>query len=103
MLLLAEPMVLPPETTTLRPGAGAELATANCLMCHSAEYMSSQPVFPRASWQASVNKMIGKFGAPIPKEQVEPLVDYLVKSYGNEQPSVKTEPMPPAEKKERER
>lgn len=37
---------------------------------------------PRAFWAASVKKMQDKYGAAIPPEQVEPLVDYLTKNYG---------------------
>src|SRR6266446_1051492 len=32
-------ITLPHETGTLKPGAGIELAQANCLTCHSAEYI----------------------------------------------------------------
>lgn len=75
---------LPPETVALKPAPGAELAAAQCLLCHSSEYLSTQPALPRAFWKGSVEKMQQKFGAPIPPEQVEPLVDYLVKQYGTE-------------------
>lgn len=75
-------IVLPPETATLKPGPGAELAVASCLVCHSAEYISTQPVMPRAFWKASVDKMRAKFGAPITDEQMEKLADYLVYAYG---------------------
>jgi sulfite dehydrogenase len=37
---------------------------------------------PRAFWKSSVQKMQQKYGAAIPDEQAEPLVDYLVKNYG---------------------
>lgn len=75
-------IVLPAETATLKPGPGAELAVASCLLCHSAEYISTQPVMPRAFWKASVDKMRVKFGAPITDEQMERLADYLVLAYG---------------------
>ena len=38
----------------------------------------------RATWTASVHKMRDKYGAPIQEAQIEPLVDYLVKTYGTE-------------------
>ncbi|HEV7403195.1 MAG TPA: cytochrome c [Chthoniobacteraceae bacterium] len=83
----AAPLItLPPETATLKPGAGAEVATGQCLVCHSAQYISTQPVMPRAFWKASVEKMQKKYGAPIPDDQVALLVEYLVHTYGSEKP-----------------
>src|SRR5258708_6873986 len=38
---------------------------------------------PRDYWMGSVRKMQQKYGARIPEEQVDPLVDYLVKNYGS--------------------
>ena len=75
-------ITLPPETAVLKPGPGAELAVASCLVCHSAEYISTQPVMPRAFWKASVDKMRAKFGAPITDDQIEKLTDYLSTAYG---------------------
>ena len=86
---LAEPVriELPPESTTLKTAPGSEIAAAQCLSCHSSEYLSTQPRLPRTYWKSAVEKMQQKFGAPIPAEQVEPLVDYLVKTYGVEKPT----------------
>jgi hypothetical protein len=78
---------LPPETAKLRPGPGVELATASCLLCHSADYISTQPRLKRAQWQASVLKMRQTYGAPIAADKVDLLVDYLVKTYGDEAPA----------------
>ena len=75
---------LPQETAVYKSAPGADLANAQCLTCHSAEYVSSQPPLSRTFWKSSVDKMIGKYGASIPAEQVEPIVDYIVKNYGNE-------------------
>src|SRR4051812_22058833 len=72
---------LPPEPATLKAGPGADLAAAQCLTCHSSEYLSTQPRLPRTYWKSAVEKMQQKFGAPITAEQVDPLVDYLVKTY----------------------
>ena len=77
-------ITLPPETATLKPGPGADLANSTCLTCHSADYVSTQPRLARAAWTASVKKMKDKYGAPIQDNQVDPLVDYLVKNYGAE-------------------
>ena len=75
---------LPPETAKFKPGPGAELVTAQCLLCHSADYVSTQPRLARATWKAGVEKMRVKYGAPISTNQVELLVDYLVRNYGTE-------------------
>src|SRR3954452_19134772 len=37
-----------------------------------------QPVVPAAKWEESVRKMIKTYGAPIPEENVAPIVQYLV-------------------------
>jgi len=78
---------LPPETAKLRPGPGVELATASCLLCHSADYISTQPRLKRGQWQASVLKMRQTYGAPIAADKVDPLVDYLMKTYRDEAPT----------------
>jgi cytochrome c553 len=83
-LLQAAPvrLELPTETATLKPGPNMALAAANCLTCHSAEYISTQPKLPQAFWKASVEKMKAKYGAPIPDDQMVPLIDYLAAAYG---------------------
>lgn len=82
----ADEWVLPPEKPVFKAGAGAELAQANCLICHSSEYLTSQPPLTRDQWKASVTKMQQKYGAPVSAEAVEPLLDYLVRSYGKTAP-----------------
>ena len=51
-------------------------------MCHSVEYISTQPLMPRAFWEASVKKMREKYGAPTADDAVQKLVDYLAAIYG---------------------
>lgn len=77
---------LPPETASFKPAAGVEIANARCLVCHSEEYVSTQPALPKTFWAATIKKMREKYGADVPDQQVEPLIDYLVATYG-----VKTE------------
>jgi mono/diheme cytochrome c family protein len=81
-LKAAEKLSLPPETATFKNGPGVEIALAQCVLCHSADYVSTQPRLPRAGWKASVQKMRDKYGAPLPENQIEPLTDYLVRAYG---------------------
>jgi mono/diheme cytochrome c family protein len=79
---LGEDWQLPAEKPGFKPAKGADLAQANCLMCHSHDYISTQPRLTRDQWKASVKKMQDKYGAPIAPESVEALVDYLVAGYG---------------------
>ena len=81
-LTAAERSELPPETATFKPGPGVEVVKAQCLVCHSADYVSTQPRLPRAFWKANVQKMKEKFGAPIPADKVDVLVEYLATTYG---------------------
>src|SRR6188472_4416027 len=81
-------ITLPPDGVQLTPSTlpGYSKAQANCLACHSAEYMLYQPpTAARAYWEAMVKRMKAVFNAPIDDADVPAIVDYLVKTYGNEQ------------------
>jgi sulfite dehydrogenase (cytochrome) subunit B len=82
----------PQETATLKSGPGAELVTSQCLLCHSADYISTQPHLTRATWKAEVIKMQQKYGAPIMTNNIDALVDYLAKNYGKENPTPQPKP-----------
>ena len=74
---------LPAETATLKSGPGADMANSHCLICHSAQYITTQPRDkPLAFWKAEVEKMKKVYGAPIPDEQIDSLAEYLTRSYG---------------------
>ena len=77
-----ETWVLPPEKPALKPGAGEDLVRSNCMLCHSVDYITTQPRLTRGQWQAEVEKMRGKFGAPIATNTIPGLVDYLTGGYG---------------------
>jgi mono/diheme cytochrome c family protein len=79
---LAQDWKLPPETEKCKPAPGAELAAANCLLCHSADYVSTQPRLTRAAWKITVEKMRVRYGAPIATNRVDDLVQYLATAYG---------------------
>lgn len=82
-------IALPPDGAQLKPSAlpGYEKAQANCVACHSAEYMLYQPpTAPRAYWEAMVKRMKEVFKAPVADADMPAIVDYLVKTYGSEQP-----------------
>jgi len=77
---------LPEETAAFKPGPGVEVAQANCGACHSADYINTQPRgagFGRDFWQATVNKMIKVFGAPINEQDAAKIVDYLTATYAS--------------------
>ena len=69
------------ELATLKPGPGMEVARANCLLCHSTDYVVLQPKGDAKQWQAVVTKMIKVFGAPIAPENEKTIVDYLSAAY----------------------
>jgi sulfite dehydrogenase (cytochrome) subunit B len=81
-------IVLPvdPEPLVASPLPGYAKAQGVCVACHSSEYLRYQP--PNAArpyWDAMVKRMKGVFNAPIDDKDMPDIVDYLVKTYGNEQ------------------
>lgn len=86
---LAVEINLPPETATYKPSQlpGYQLVQKNCMTCHSAQYPATQPPsLNRAYWEATVKKMKKPFGAQFDDADIPAMVDYLVKTYGNERP-----------------
>jgi mono/diheme cytochrome c family protein len=91
LLAVAAPKTieLPADTVLLKPSdlPGYAKAQANCVACHSAEYMWYQPATaPRAYWDAMAKRMKTVFKAPIDDADIPVIVDYMVKTYGAEQP-----------------
>ena len=65
------------------PGpANTQAIAANCLSCHSAGMVLTQPDFPRAVWAGEVDKMIHTFKAPVAPADVAAIVDYLQATRG---------------------
>ena len=58
-------------------GPGSDVINNNCLACHSAGMVLTQPRLPRAVWQAEVEKMRNTYKAPVEAEDVPAIVDYL--------------------------
>jgi sulfite dehydrogenase len=83
---------LPVETEVYRQAPGADLANAQCLTCHSADYAAIQPPMPAKFWKGEVEKMAAKYGAPIPANEVDALVKYFAKNYGTETSGATTTP-----------
>ena len=85
----AKTITLPMEGPPLKasPLPGYAKAQSNCVACHSAEYMLYQPpTAARPYWDAMVKRMKAVFKAPIDDADMPAIVDYLAKTYGNEQP-----------------
>jgi len=82
-------IALPPDGVQLKESAlpGYRLAQSQCVACHSAEYMLYQPAnAARPYWDAMAKRMKQVFKAPLNDDDIPVIVDYLVKTYGNEQP-----------------
>jgi mono/diheme cytochrome c family protein len=78
----ADEWELPLDQPQLKPGPGMEVVATSCQICHSSDYISTQPPLNRATWTATVQKMREKYGAQFPTNQVEQIVEYLVGTYG---------------------
>ena len=83
MVLAAAPALAQESQLRLRDGPGRQLVEANCVMCHSLDYIPmNSPFLDRKGWEASVNKMIKVMGAPIGEADAQKIVDYLAGQYG---------------------
>jgi mono/diheme cytochrome c family protein len=73
---------LPLSHEVFPPGPGAEIANAQCLICHSAGMVMRQPPLTLGEWTAINTKMRVAYGAPLPAEQVDALARYLYRING---------------------
>ncbi len=81
--LIAMPLMADESALRLKDAGGRQLVEANCVMCHSLDYIQMNSVFlDRKGWEASVNKMIKAMGAPVAENDVKAIVDYLASQYG---------------------
>lgn len=76
---------LPGETATLKAGPGLEVAQANCVSCHSVDYIYMQPPLAEAQWRGVVVKMQKVMGAPIADGDVDAIVRYLMSQNGKKE------------------
>jgi len=70
-------ITLPESTRTLPPGPGLATVQNNCLSCHSAGMIMTQPIMAKAAWAAEVAKMRNVYKAPVNEKAVPAIVDYL--------------------------
>jgi cytochrome c5 len=68
---------LPPGDRMFPERPGSEVANNNCLACHSAGMVLTQPALSKAQWHEEVEKMRNAYKAPIDPKDVDAIVDYL--------------------------
>jgi len=73
---------LPPSSIAFKPGPNQNVAQANCLVCHNADYVYFQPRLTTAQWTAEVNKMRAVYKANIADDDVPKIVEYLMSQNG---------------------
>ncbi len=76
---------LPEIRVELPAGEGLDTTQKYCNICHSLDYITMQPHFSRAQWNAEVTKMIKVMGAPIGEADEKAIVNYLSAQYGTGQ------------------
>jgi len=77
-----DPMKLPSDPFSFQPGPGRSIASSYCGICHSAEYIYTQPPHSQKTWGKIVHKMKSAYGCSIPDDQIPTLVEYLVGQNG---------------------
>ena len=68
---------LPVSDVVFPGGAKADAVAANCLSCHSAGMVLTQPDLTKVAWTGIVEKMIHAYKAPVAEADVAAIVDYL--------------------------
>jgi mono/diheme cytochrome c family protein len=67
----------------LKAGAGKDLVAANCMTCHSLDYIEMHAlILDKQGWEKTVDKMIKVMGAPIKPEDAAAITAYLARNYG---------------------
>lgn len=67
---------------TLEDGPGAQLTRNSCGICHSIDYIVTQPRGDAKQWDGVVTKMMKVYGAPISEADAKAIVEYLATAYG---------------------
>ena len=71
------------ERIKLKEAPGVDKVRANCVACHSLDYIPlNSPFLDAKGWGAVVTKMTKAFGAQIKPEDAGPVAEYLAKNYG---------------------
>lgn len=83
-LTLAASAMADEDAIMLKDGPGKDVVEANCAACHSLDYVQmNSPFLDQKKWEATVKKMIDRFGAPIEERDVSPIISYLTQHYGS--------------------
>lgn len=82
-----ERITLPQVPTQIPPGPNVQVYEKNCLICHSARYVLTQPRFSKTVWQNEVKKMVDAYGASVTPADQALIVEYLVAVKGSEPPA----------------
>ncbi|ONF49061.1 c-type cytochrome [Methylobacterium radiotolerans] len=77
MRFSSQQVELPSSDRVFPDGPGAKAINNNCLACHSAGMVLTQPKLSRAQWSETVNKMVHAYKAPVDPADVQAIVDYL--------------------------
>ncbi|GJE14295.1 cytochrome c [Methylobacterium longum] len=77
---------LPEPTAQFKPlkshETGLEAAQANCMSCHSIDYVTMQPPGKgKAFWESEVTKMVKVYHAPIGEADAKAISAYLADAY----------------------
>ncbi len=70
-------LTLPTSDRAYPDGPHADAINNNCLACHSAGMVLTQPTLSRAAWQDEVDKMVTTYKAPVAAADITQIVDYL--------------------------
>jgi mono/diheme cytochrome c family protein len=82
-LLLALPAAADEDEIAIKDGAGKDVVEANCGACHSLDYVEmNSPFLDEKKWEATVKKMVERFGAPIEEADIAAIISYLSANYG---------------------
>ncbi len=73
---------LPHFEPELAVAPGRDDFLAVCVSCHSPRYVTMQPPFAPAQWEATVEKMATAYGAQIEAKQKKAVAAYLVATHG---------------------
>jgi sulfite dehydrogenase (cytochrome) subunit B len=80
----ADDITLPPDHpyAMLKPGPGSEVAQRSCVLCHSTDYIVTQPPGDQKQWDGVVTKMIKVYGAQLSEADAKTVAEYLARQYG---------------------
>jgi hypothetical protein len=65
----------------LAAGEGKDDVENNCELCHSPRYITMQPPMPAQAWSDEVTKMRKTYGASIPDDTAQKIIQYLGSHY----------------------